>query len=435
MTYVLTNLTVVDPFAKSLKEKSTVVLEGNRIQKVIHNDVVKQDAKGGAVVDCEGKFLLPGLMDMHTHLYEGKQSGDFLAQRREGFPTTFESLKKLVSKLHSYLYCGVTSIYDAGNVAPKLYYLRELERAGKIFSPRIFCAGWFVTCPGGHGSPLAVEISSLPADVQKLDNHLKERPDIVKITYDERNWATNPLIPILSKAVLKQIIDYCHSRNFRVTVHASNEFRSREAIECGADSLAHTVIQSPITEDFADLVSKRKVPLVTTLQIGESYPRLAEHPEYLNEPLYRDCISAEELEYLHSVESPKQSKSRHAAWMKVMTPVLQENINRIQRKGAKIVTGTDGSSGPDYIRELELLQEAGISPWDIIIAATRNGAIFLGREEELGLIKEGSLADLVIVDANPTTDIMNLRRVSMVVKNGQIVNLKKLDLPCNRGKA
>ncbi len=269
---------------------------------------------------------------MHTHLHEGKQSGDFLGQRREGFSTTIESLEKLVSKLHSYLYCGVTSIYDAGNVAPKLYYLRELERAGKIVSPRIFCAGWFVTCPGGHGSPLAAEISSLPADAKKLDNHLKERPDIVKITYDERNWATNPLIPILSKAVLKQIIDYCHSRNFRVTVHASNELRSREAIECGADSLAHTVIQSPITEEFADLVSTKRVPLATTLQIGESYPRLAEHPEFLDEPLYRDCISTKELEYLRSVEAPRQKTNRRAAWMKVMTPVLQENIRKIQEQ-------------------------------------------------------------------------------------------------------
>ena len=96
-----------------------------------------------------------------------------------------------------------------------------------------------------------------------------------------------------------------------------------------------------------------------------------------------------------------------------------------------MVTGTDGTCGPDYMRELELLQEAGISPWDIIDAGTRNAAIFLGREE-LGSVKKGGFADLVVVEEDPTTDIKNLKKISLVIKDGQVVDRKGLDLPVNR---
>ena len=305
MSYALTNVTIVDAVSRKLRQRATVVLDKNVIRNVIYGEEKGNIIENVTdVMDCKGRFLLPGLMDMHMHLYEGKQSGEFLKKPSEGFIPSVESERKLISKLHSYLYCGVTSIYDAGNFAPTLYFLRHAERTGKIISPRIFCAGWFVTCPRGHGSPLAVEISSLPAEEQKLREHLASKPDMVKITYDERNWATTPLIPILSKGVLKAIINVCHSSNLRVTVHTSNEFRSREAIECGADALARTVIQSPITEEFADLVASRKIPLATTLQIGDSFTRIAEHPEYLDEPLYRECIEPEEREYLRSVDAP-----------------------------------------------------------------------------------------------------------------------------------
>ncbi|MHB8568448.1 MAG: amidohydrolase family protein [Nitrososphaerales archaeon] len=430
MTIALTNATLVDPLRKTLQQDVTVLIEGYKIVKVTHDS--SEIPREAETIDCNEKFLLPGLMDMHVHLTEGKQSGDFLKKPQADLVPTLETERKLISRLHSYFYCGVTSVFDAGNIAPKLYFLRGAEREGRIVSPRIFCAGWFVTCPGGHGSPLATEISSVSEVAPRLKSHLEGKPDLVKITYEERNWSMNPLIPILEKETLKQIIDFCHSNGFRVTVHTSNEFRSREAIECNADTLAHTVIQSPITQEFADLLEAKKVPVVTTIDIGASYPRLAEHPEYLDGPFYEECLDKDEREYLRRVESPKQSKSRHAAWMKVMTPVLQDNIRRIQENDGIVVTGTDGTCGPDYMHELELLQEAGVSDWGIIIAGTRNGSIFLGKEDLLGSIEPGRLADMILVDEDPTKDIRNLKKISMVMKDGNLIDRQKLDLPVNR---
>jgi len=118
-------------------------------------------------------------------------------------------------------------------------------------------------------------------------------------------------------------------------------------------------------------------------------------------------------------------------WMKVMTPVAQENLRRLQAEGGIISTGTDLTSGPDYQRELELLQESGISPFDVIVAATYNGALFLSKESEMGSITQGKLADMVLLDEDPTKDVRNIKTVSWVVKNGDVVDKTKLDLPIN----
>jgi imidazolonepropionase-like amidohydrolase len=230
---------------------------------------------------------------------------------------------------------------------------------------------------------------------------------------------------------LRKIVDYCHSKKFLVTIHTSNELRSREAIACGVDSLAHPVIQSPVTDEFLWLLSHKRIPVVSTLTIGDRYSRIAEHPEYLEEKSYRDCYSESELAYLKIEESEKQKKNRWAMWMKVMIPVAQENLKRLQAEGGIISTGTDLTSGPDYQRELELLQESGISPFDVVVAATYNGAIFLSKESELGSITQGKLADLVLLDEDPTKDVRNIKSVSSVVKNGEVIDKTKLDLPVN----
>ena len=129
----------------------------------------------------------------------------------------------------------------------------------------------------------------------------------------------------------------------------------------------------------------KHVPTISTLTIGEGYSRLADHPEFLDQPLYRDTLEAEERQRLKTEESAKQKENRWAAWMKVMTPVAQDNMKRLNDVGKDIVAaGTDQSSGPALQRELELLVGGGISPADAIVIATRNAARALGKLDELG---------------------------------------------------
>lgn len=389
------------------------------------------------VVECDGRFLMPGLMDMHVHLraesHRGPSSAEPVPARSE--PTDdAERIAGIISRLHSYLYCGVTSLYDAGNDEEVIFSLRAEERSGAIISPRIFCAGAFVTCSGGHGSQFgsAVLIDDLPGDAQRLRAHLARDPDLVKITYDEHNWGVRPLIPILDIEVLAGIIALAHESRLRVTVHVSNELRAREAIACGADSLAHPVIQSPATAEFLWLLATRGTPVVSTLAIGDRYVRLADDPSYLDEALYGACLSSTERQRLQTEEHELQRENRWADWMRVMTPVAQENLRCLVEAGGVVAAGTDLSLGPELRRELQLLQAAGLSPFAVLACATAGGAAFLGRGHQLGSIAPARLADLILVDDDPTEDVSHLDTVSLVMKDGQVIDRGALDLPGTR---
>lgn len=419
---VIRGATLIDGQGGPPQPNVTVVVENNRITNVTSQPITP--AAGAQVIDARGKYLIPGLMDMHVHLRGG-------GGRRTADPITAEQERTGIRALHSYLYAGVTTIYDAGNRAEFIFGLREKERKGQIASPRIYASGGTVASPNGHGGPYTVE--AWPQDRAKLDEHIATGPDIVKIGQDEHGWGTRPLINQLSPELLEHIIRYYHSKGLRTTIHVSHERTATEAIYAGVDTLAHPIIQAPMSDEYVRMMSVKRVPTVSTLTIGENYSRLAEHPEFLDQPLYRDTVEPEEITRLKTDESAKQKANRWAWWMKVMTPVAQENMKRLNEAGDDIVVcGTDQSSGPAVHRELELLVGGGISPADAIVIATRNAARFLGKLDEMGTVEAGKLADLVLLNADPTADIDNAKQIHMVIKHGQVIDRSALDLPVNR---
>ncbi|MDA8310734.1 MAG: amidohydrolase family protein [Actinomycetota bacterium] len=457
MTLVLRDVHVVDLARRRTPSGQSVLIDGGEITRVVDgtSDVAifgtdgagagaaGASAAGAAgaeavdVIECGGRYLLPGLTDAHVHLRAAPRSGPHSALHSDdqmGAERTAPALEDLVPVLHGYLYCGVTTLFDAGNYGTLAWPLREAERGGRILAPRIHCAGPFVTCTGGHGSELAdsVAVDRLPEDEPQLRAHLRHRPDLVKITYDEHNWGIRPLIPILGVDVLRGIVEIAHDEDIPVTVHVSNELRAREAVECGADALAHPVIQSPMTEELAARLAARRVPVVSTLAIGERYVRLADDPGFLDGDSYVRCVAPEERERLKTVEHERQRANRWADWMRVMTPVAQDNLRRLVEAGAVVVSGSDLSLGPDLLRELQLLQDAGIEPWDVLCCATTHAARFLDAGLRMGTVEPGKLADLVLVDGDPTTDVSRLLEISMVMKGGEIIDRSTLQLAGER---
>ncbi|MEE8585953.1 MAG: amidohydrolase family protein [Acidobacteriota bacterium] len=414
---LIEDVTLIDGTGRPPRPGVWVLIQEGRIAQIRRGPISAPPQAGR--VDGRDRFLIPGLMDMHVHLRGGFSRGG--PDRQAG-----------LKRLHSYLYSGVTSIYDAGNLPDFIFALRDEERSGKIDSPRIFASGGIVTYPGSHGaSPAATLVDSWPQAVPKLDAHLARNPDLVKLTYEERGWGIRPLIPILPLDLMEEIFRYCNLHGVRTTVHASSELRARQAIFAGVDTLAHPVIQGPVSDGFVKLMAAKKIPMVSTLTIGERYSRLAEHPEYLDQPLYRDTLEESERRRLQTEESARQKESRWAAWMKIMTPVAQENLRRIDEAGGIVVAGTDQSLGPGLHRELELLVAGGIPPLQAIRIATLHGAVFLGKEGELGSVEEGKLADLVLLSADPSVDIDNAKRIVSVIKGGKIVDRAGLELPVN----
>lgn len=419
------NVTVIDGTGRPAMPHACVLATGDRITYV--GGCPMTIPAGARRINGQGKFLIPGLMDVHVHT----RGGRFL----EGQPAGFDE-QMGIRALQSYIYSGVTTILDVGNIPDFIYKLRAMERSGQIVSTRVLCVGGITTYPGSHGSgPGATLISSWPQDIPKLDAALARNPDFLKITYEEHGWGTRPMISILPIDLMTKIIQYYNDHGIRTTAHTSSEIRAREAIFAGIDTLAHPVIQGPVSDSFVNMMKARQIPEASTMTIGDNYSRLAEHPEYLDQPLYADTLEPEEIHRLKTVESAKQKENRWAAWMKVMTPVCQENIRKIDAAGGIIALGTDQSLGAAVHRELELLVAGGVPPMNAIRIATLNSAIFLGKSRDMGSVEEGKIADLVLLDANPLDDINNAKRINMVVKAGQVIDRSKLDLPVNRRKA
>lgn len=418
------NVTLIDGTGSPPSPGASILVVDERISTVRRGTI---DAPRGATrIDGSGKYLVPGLMDMHIHLRGGVELTP------EGLFEVATDRSEGIRMLHSYLYSGVTSVYDAGNVPDYILGLRADERSGEIVSPRIFATGGIVTYPGSHGgNEWATLVDDWPEAIPKLDAHIERQPDVLKLTFEERGWGAREMIPILPVDLMQSIIQYYNDRGIRTTVHTSSEYRARQAIFAGVDSLAHPVIQGPITQHFANLMGAKKIPMVTTLTIGENYSRLAEHPEYLDEPLYRATIPAEEIEVLKTERRAEYQERKWTWWMKIMTTIAQENVRMINEAGGVLVAGTDQSSGPALQRELELLAMAGIPTVDVIRIATLNGAIFLGKEKELGSIEEGKIADMVLLGADPLADINNAKQIIHVIKGGRIVDRSRLSLPVN----
>lgn len=415
---VIENVTLVDGTGQRL-EGMTVGVENGRFSMITPTRAAPLVA--GRRIDGTGKYLMPGLIDVHIHL-SGGRGDDGQINRQEG-----------LQALASFLYSGVTTIYDAGNRADYIMGLRAEERAGRIHSPRILATGNIVTYPGSHGSQWGVEINDWPAGEPKLAEYLaRVKPDVVKLTYEERGWGARPMIPMLTPELMQEIALYVNRQGIRTTVHTSSELRAQEAIFAGVDSLAHPVIQGPISDGFARLMGAKKTPMATTLTIGEGYSRLVEHPEYLDAPLYAASLSAAQIAELRTTTAAEWRERPWTWWMKLMTPIAQENMKKIHDAGGIIAVATDQTIGPAVHREMELLQAAGIPARDIVTIATRNGARHLGREKDLGTIEAGKIADAVLLSADPTVDINNAKAIVLVMKEGRLINEDELPLAGGR---
>jgi imidazolonepropionase-like amidohydrolase len=415
------HVTLIDGTGRPAEQDMCVGVSADRITSVAH--CPSTPSTGGTRIDGRGKFLIPGMMDVHIHLAGGRMFD----------PSSGQANEKLgILALQGYLYSGVTTVLDVGNCAPYIFKLRDMERSGKIVSTRLLAVGGIVTYPGSHGSGrCSTDIASWPQDAPKLEAALAYKPDYIKITYDEHGWGTRPMITLLTTDLIHQIVEFSNDHGVRVTAHTSDERRSREAIFAGVDTLAHPVIQGPVSDKFVNLMAARKLPFATTLTIGEGYSRLAEHPEYLDQPLYKALLPPEEITRLKTKQHEFELTNRWAAWMKVMTPVAQDNIKKIDDAGGIAALGTDQTSGASVHRELELIVGGGVSPLHAIRIATLNGAIFLGKDRDMGSVEQGKIADLVLLDADPLADINNTKKINTVIKAGQVIDRSKLDLPVN----
>ena len=422
---LIRDVTLIDGNGGPPQAGMSVLVDGPRIAAVssgpveAHNDTT--------VIDGTGKYLIPGLMDMHIHLLgAGAWQGLSVISDK---PVDYD---QGLTALHGFLYAGVTSVFDAGNDPDYIYEMRRRERAGEIVSPRLFVTGKLISYEGSWLVPYAgVASPDWPAAIPFLDEKLARGPDLQKVTYERFGTGPRTMVKQMPKDLMEQLIGYIESKGVRTTMHISHEDLARDGIAAGVDTLAHPVNVGRHAPDFPELVRDSGVVVSTTLAVFDDIVRLSQSPEYLQQPLYAATLEPEEIATRLDKGKSNYERNGLPPWFRILLPYVQRNLKELHEAGVTLALATDRSDGATVHREMELLVKGGISPADVIVIATRGGARFLGKEDELGTVETGKYADLVLLNADPTADIGNARDIALVIKHGAVIDRTALHLPVN----
>ncbi len=417
-TVLINNVTVIDGTGKPAKPGQTVLVDGDRIVAI--KDHAVPAPKGATVIDGRGKFLIPGLADMHIHLAGRPKPGES--------PVT-DGGRRL---LQGYLYDGVTFVYDAGNDPSYIFAMREAERSGRMISPRIFATGFGIGWTGGYGGAGPGAVQSYEEGVKAFDVLLPQKPDLIKFLYAPLVLNDPKVLPAWDLTIMHRLIMYANERGFRTTIHAVEESTARNAIEAGINTFAHPVYLSDTSDKHALLVATRGIPVVSTLAVMTDIIGVVENPKYFEAPAYRSLLTDADIAYFGEANRDRYIRTNLAPWAKGALVRGSASVRKLYEAGGILVAGTDRSVGENAIQELELMAGAGIPPIQVIKAATLNAAIYLNVQDRIGSIEEGKLADMVLLNADPTKDIQNVRTISAVILGGKVIDRSRLELPVNR---
>lgn len=398
----LTNARLIDGTGAAAVDRATVVIDGERIVQVAATAVEPPDCD---VIDLGGATLMPGLVDCHVHLAPWAQS---LVSHPERLGLL---VSRTVAALRQMVESGTTTARDLGGLEPGFV---EAVDQGVIPGPRLRNSvvivsptnslmdrhpvsggavnrrGTFELFPG-MPTPWCDGPDAARAKVREV---LRTGADVIKIamTGSMTFAARTPHRPLFTEEELAAIVDEAHLDGVPVACHAHGDPGALMAVRAGVDSLEHGTY---LSEETALEMARRGTWYVPTM-----------------------CIAT-----WHSTLSPEAVRRYTAP----MPAIHQESIRRALDHGVKIALGTDSNDFHGYGRtaqELELLTAAGMDEASVISVATRASAECLGMANDIGTIHEGKLADLLVLDGDPLSDIRILqdpqRRV-LVMKGGQVL--------------
>lgn len=409
--YAIRDVTMIDGTGRPAVRHRTILIDNDRITAIGGSRLPIGRAK---VIDGRGKYLIPGMIDAHIHLRDTgpdgkKHSMDVAAAQ---------------AALAGFLALGFTTVADLGNLPGTVQTMRG---ADSRISARLLIAGRVFTSPGGRNEDIGIALTS--ADPAVLARHRREEhPDLIKMVEDNGGFGGQSAATALSTELMRAIVEDSHRNGLRVVVHVARETDARNAIAAGADGLAHPIWAEAESEGFVQLMARRRIPFATTLAVADQYGRLMRHPEYLDRPDYSLVLSEAERGRMRTEQRAQFLRQPVAAWREQTLPIEMRNIVRVVRAGGVAALGTDLVSGASSHREMQLLRQAGLSPLEIIRIATLNAAAFLGRDRDLGSIAPGKVADLVLLNRDPTADIDATEDIAMVMHNGFVVDRERLPI-------
>ena len=425
----LVGATLVNPGAPPVRD-AVVVVRGQRVECAGPRAGCAPPS-GARLVDVRGAWIIPGLVDAHVHYSQtGWVDGrpDALDVRDEHpYETTVGLLRREPERFHRASLCaGVTSAFDVGGY-PWTYEVARATR-GATDAPRVVAAGpllstidHWVNLPGTQQFIHMRDDSLVRAAVRA---QAALGAEAVKVWYID--------LPDTLRARKRPLLELAGAEAARaglpLLVHATELRTAKEALAAGAKVLVHSVETDTVDAAFLDLARRSGTVVVPTLTVLEGYADvfMGRSPA-ARYPL--DCVDAATRAKLERVV-PAERRRGAIAYFQGPVPAAQratmeENLRRLRAAGIPIAMGTDAGNpgtahGPSVYREMEAMQAAGLTAAEVLASATIVAARAMGIGDEAGSLAPGKRADLVVLDADPTADIANARRVRLVMRNGTL---------------
>ena len=433
--FAIVGATVIDGTGGPARPDAVVVVQGDRI-KAVGSRAEVAIPKGLRVIDGRGRWVMPGLVDAHVHFF---QSGGAYARpdvidlrAHRSYEKEIASVRQgLDETLARYLRCGITSVVDAGG---PMWNFEVRDHASRTLrAPRVAVAGPLVSTVARPqldlGDPPIVKVDSPDAARALVARQAAHRPDLVKIWYIQRPGDD----AAAGRALLDAVVGEAGRHRLRVAVHATELAGAPAAVDAGASVLGHSVFDLPVDDAFVKALRDRGVLYVPTLFVTRGYD-LVLSGRFQPTAAERRLGDAEALRSFVDLTRLPEFKPSPRPQTGQRLAVALANLGRLSAAGVRIAAGTDAGNigtlhGPSIYRELRLMVEAGMTPAQVLSAATLGGTRVMGREADLGTVAAGKLADLVVLDGDPTADLAVLETPREVVKGGRLWSREELQTP------
>jgi imidazolonepropionase-like amidohydrolase len=420
-TTALTHVRVIDGTGGTPMEDATVLIAGNHILAIRPGTAAVP--AGAHVLDLHGDTIMPGLINAHGHLAliaDGQNSA------------TAYTEENVLAELRQYESYGVTAMLSLGLNRDLLYPMRAQQRAGKLDGATVFTADRGIGVPDG-APPLPAAADQLyrpatPAEARAaVDAMATRHADIVKVWVDSLGGTK----PTMSPEIYRAVIQEAHQHHLRVAAHVYYLADAKSLVNAGVDVLAHSVRDKPVDQELIAAMKSRGVWYIPTFTVDESFYLFAQNPGFMQLNFFKAALPPEVLAMLDSdAYSQKVNQDPKTAQHKADFAMDQQNLKALYDAGVRVGFGTDSGAMPTRIpgfaehRELEDMVQAGLTPMQAIVCATRSNATLLGIEATRGTLRPGKRADLIVLAANPLDDITNTRSIVTIFHDGRTVTPK-----------
>jgi imidazolonepropionase-like amidohydrolase len=450
--FSIVDVTLIDGTGAAPRPAITVQVAGGRIVSITNAGDAK--ARRGRIIDGRGRYLLPGFFDSNAHLTVYGQPS-----RRDTSAKYGDRNEELALEVaQRSLKAGVTTLIDSYGVLPPSITVRDKINRGELVGSRLLLAGnilgwggtfsltFSLTKPSDlsffeeqwndlMAQDMGEEIMDMTPDELRvaMDHYLDKGVDVIK--YGGTSHFMHPSLIGFSPAQQAVIVEEAHKRGKPVQTHATSPEGLRLAVEAGIDLVQHPELHS---RDLPDALVKEIVDrhilcgMRANIYTGAAWQRHLEHRADASARIAKMGPAATGAE-----------KQRRLEMLEEQDDIQRRNALKLIAAGCRITPATDSYLGdaPEFrrvpktdeaepgigtIRAIEGLVELGMAPMQAIVAATKSGAAAAFRSQDLGTIEQGKIADLVLLDADPLADIHNIEKVSTVVAQGRIVDLRSL---------